>query len=150
MHYTKQTALRSVFLVAVSILAINVAQAADTHVDLIELFEEWREFESPPLLDGAPDYTAEQFENRQPDYLALRDRLFAMEIAGWPVDQQVDWQLVRAEMNGYEFNHRVLKPWVRDPAYYQSLRSLFSGTNRRKLCVSPNRALPRLRTSTHG
>jgi hypothetical protein len=21
-------------------------------------------------------------------------------------------------MNGYDFNHRILKPWVRDPAYY--------------------------------
>ena len=24
-------------------------------------------------------------------------------------------------MNGFDFNHRVLKPWVRDPAFYQSI-----------------------------
>jgi hypothetical protein len=36
------------------------------------------------------------------------------------VEQQVDWHIVRAEMNGFDFNHRVLQPWVRDPAFYQS------------------------------
>ena len=39
----------------------------------------------------------------------------------WPIPQQVDWHVVRAEMNGYDFNHRVLQPWVRDPAYYDSI-----------------------------
>ncbi|MDH5454422.1 MAG: DUF885 domain-containing protein [Gammaproteobacteria bacterium] len=29
--------------------------------------------------------------------------------------------LVRAEMNGYDFNERVLQPWVRDPAFYRSI-----------------------------
>jgi hypothetical protein len=34
------------------------------------------------------------------------------------VNQQVDWHLVRAEMNGLEFDHRVLRPWVNNPAFY--------------------------------
>jgi hypothetical protein len=88
---------------------------------LLELFEEWREFESPPLLDGAPDYTAEQFELRKDDFLTLRTRLNKFDISNWPIPQQVDWHLVRAEMNGYDFNQRVLQPWVRDPAFYKTL-----------------------------
>jgi hypothetical protein len=92
-----------------------------SYADLLQLFQEWREFESPPLLDGAPDYTAETFVVRRTDYQALRARLDDFEIAGWPIPQQIDWHLVRAEMNGYDFNDRVLKPWVRDPAYYNSL-----------------------------
>ena len=28
---------------------------------------------------------------------------------------------MRAEMNGYDFNHRVLKSWERDPAFYQTI-----------------------------
>jgi hypothetical protein len=28
-----------------------------------------------------------------------------------------------AEMNGYDFNYRILKPWVRDPAYYKVIWS---------------------------
>ena len=88
---------------------------------LLELFEEWREFESPPLLDGAPDYTAEQFELRHDDFLTLRTRLNKFDTSDWPIPQQVDWHLVRAEMNGYDFNQRVLQPWVRDPAFYKTL-----------------------------
>ncbi len=91
------------------------------HADLLALFSEWRTFEKPPLRDGAPDYTAETFAARYEDYLGLRARLDAMDTSGWALPEQVDWHLVRAEMNGFDFNHRVLKPWVRDPAYYQSI-----------------------------
>jgi hypothetical protein len=94
---------------------------ASTHDDLVQLFEDWRAFESPPLLNGAPDYTAERFEARQQEFLQLRDRLYAFDISDWPIPEQVDWHLVRAEMNGYDFNRQVLKPWERDPAFYKTL-----------------------------
>ena len=79
------------------------------------------EFESPPLLDGAPDYTVERFAGRRHDFAALQARLNAFDVTAWPIPQQVDWHLVRAEMNGYDFNERVLKPWARDPAFYASV-----------------------------
>jgi hypothetical protein len=94
---------------------------ASTHDDLVQLFEDWRAFESPPLLDGAPDYTAERVEARQPEFLELRARLDAFDISDWAIPEQVDWYLIRAEMNGYDFNRRVLKPWVRDPAFYSTV-----------------------------
>ena len=89
--------------------------------DLPALFREWRAFETPPLLDGAPDYTAESFEKRHPEFLNLQNRLQAIDTSGWDIAQQVDWRLVWAEMNGYDFNYRVLKPWERDPAFYKTL-----------------------------
>ena len=89
--------------------------------DLLTLFADWREFESPPLLDGAPDYTAARFVARHDDFLALRARLQSFDISDWPIPQQVDWHLVRAEMNGYDFNRRVLQPWARDPAFYNTV-----------------------------
>ena len=98
-----------------------VAHADDDYADLLALFEDWREFEQPPMRDGAPDYTAETFARRYEAFGAYRQRLLDIDPSGWPVTQQVDWHLVRAEMNGFDFNHRVLKPWVRDPAYYQSI-----------------------------
>ena len=108
-------------LILILSMSVPVTTSASTHGDLLRLFEEWRAFESPPLLEGAPDYTAERFEARQPEYLALRARVEAFDISGWPIPQQVDWHLVRAEMNGYDFNRQVLKPWERDPAFYKSL-----------------------------
>jgi hypothetical protein len=98
-----------------------LAQQPKTYEGLLRLFAEWREFEHPPLLDGAPDYTAERFSERYESFREIRARLYEFEIGDWPVPQQVDWHLVRAEMNGYDFNHRILKPWARDPAFYDTV-----------------------------
>jgi hypothetical protein len=92
-----------------------------TYEDLLVLFEDWREFESPPLLNGAPDYTAETTTRRHRELKAYQARLMSFDIESWSIARQVDWHLVRAEMNGMDFNIRVLKPWVRDPAYYTSV-----------------------------
>ena len=89
--------------------------------DLVLLFNDWRNFENPPLLDGAPDYTKERFEKDQSEFLKLRERLNSFDVDNWTIKEQIDWHVVRAEMNGYEFNYRVLKPWERDPAFYQTL-----------------------------
>jgi hypothetical protein len=94
--------------------------ASLSYDDLLTLFADWREFESPPMTNGAPDYTAEQFAARHDDFEALQARLQAFETNEWPIPQQVDWHLVRAEMNGYDFNERILKPWARDPAFYKT------------------------------
>ena len=88
---------------------------------LVELFNDWREFESPPLLDGAPDYTKERLKENRKVFRVLQKRLNKINVSRWPVPQQVDWHVVRAEMNGYDFNYRVLKPWERDPAFYQTI-----------------------------
>ena len=94
--------------------------AAD-YSDLVTLFEDWRAFERPPNVNGAPDYTAATFAERYERLADLRARLAAIDTSEWPVEQRVDWHVIRAEMNGFEFNHKVLKPWVRDPAFYQSI-----------------------------
>lgn len=96
-------------------------KAYKTYEDLEQLFLEWRAFEKPPLREGAPDYTAETFKERQPVFLELQKKLQAIDTTNWPVAQKVDWMIVWAEMNGYDFNVRILKPWERDPAFYQSL-----------------------------
>ncbi|MCO5723921.1 hypothetical protein [Robiginitalea marina] len=92
-----------------------------TYADLTALFSDWRSFESPPLLNGAPDYTASGRQGRRPRFETLKSRLHAIDTTGWDIPQRADWMLVWAEMNGYDFNERVLQPWVRDPAFYVSL-----------------------------
>ena len=89
--------------------------------DLVELFNDWRDFENPPPLNGAPDYTADRFKKDHTAFKDLQNRLAQITIDDWPIPYQVDWHVVRAEMNGYDFNYRVLRPWVRDPAYYQTV-----------------------------
>ena len=88
---------------------------------LVQLFHDWRTFEKPPLLDGAPDYTAETFEKRWPEFIAHQEQLTAIDTSNWSIPNKVDWMLVWAEMNGYDFNHHILKPWTRDPAFYKTV-----------------------------
>lgn len=99
----------------------SIAVTTNQYDDLVTLFHEWRAFEKPPLLDGAPDYSVATFEKRWPVFKGLQKKLRSIDYKSWPVDQQVDWQIVWAEMNGYDFNHRILKPWQRDPAFYTSV-----------------------------
>ena len=115
-------------VVAVTALTVSLPVLASSYDDLVSLFHDWRAFEQPPLLNGAPDYTAETTARRHGELSQYQDRLYAMEIADWPIEQQIDWHLVRAEMNGMDFNVRVLKSWARDPAFYQSVWTYQSDT----------------------
>jgi hypothetical protein len=99
-----------------------------THADLVALFQEWRAFEEPARRDGAPDYSPAAMAAKAAGLAPLQRRLHAMDTSGWPVEQQIDWQLVRAEMNGLDFRLRALQPWARDPAWYASIREAQSDT----------------------
>jgi hypothetical protein len=92
------------------------AGAADT--ELVSLFREWRSFQKPPRRDGVPDYTAAAMAAQQRALASYQHRLAALDPSGWPIPQQVDYHLVRAEMNGLDFDHRVLRPWANNPAFY--------------------------------
>jgi hypothetical protein len=88
---------------------------------LVSLFKEWRSFEQPPMRKGAPDYTVETFNKRWSSFKMLQSKLNSIDTTSWTVEHKVDWMIVWAEMNGYDFNHRVLKPWSRDPAFYKTI-----------------------------
>ncbi len=89
-----------------------------TWEDLITLFAEWRAFQKPKLVDGVPDYTPAAMAAQKRELPAWQQRLVALDPRAWSIPQQVDFHIVRAEMNGLEFDHRVLQPWARNPAFY--------------------------------
>ena len=86
--------------------------------DLVVLFKEFRQFDQPVRTRGVPDYSAATMAEQYAGLKEIQNRLIAIDPSGWPVSEQVDYHLVRAEMNGMEFNHRVLHPWSRDPGFY--------------------------------
>jgi hypothetical protein len=89
--------------------------------DLVSLFNDWRAFQQPKRLDGVPDYTATAMAAQQRELPAYQRRLAALDPGAWPVSQQVDWHIVRAEMNGLDFDHRVIRPWANNPAFYVTI-----------------------------
>ena len=88
------------------------------HEALVSLFEEWRAFEMPEFIDGVPDYTAPAMKRQRRELIRYMRRLVSIDTTGWAVPEQVDWWLVRAEMNGLYFYHHVSRPWTNNPAFY--------------------------------
>ncbi len=104
------------------------AAASPTYADLLTLFGEWRAFEEPPRVNGAPDYSSATNAGRLETLKAFQRRLAALDTTGWTIAEQVDHHLVRAEMNGMLYHLTVLQPFARDPAYYASIRTSESDT----------------------
>ena len=117
------TTIRVAIAVALVLPTIVAGQTQPrTYDQLLALFKEWRAFEEPPrLAGGVPDYTPATNAKRLEGLRALQSRLAAIDRSGWTVPQQVDYHLVRAEMNGMDYHLRVLLPFARDPAYYAYL-----------------------------
>ena len=119
----------SVFTAAASLLAASLLVGAAVNAtpdpprsaryeDLLSFFRDWRSFQKPKLVDGAPDYSAAAMAAQQRELENYRRRLAAIDGGGWPIPQQVDYHVVRAELAGLDFDHRVLKPWANNPAFY--------------------------------
>jgi Bacterial protein of unknown function (DUF885) len=109
-------------------LASSLGTGAAQPPTVEALFKDWRAFETPPSHNGAPDYRASTFERRRANLGALRARLAALEASAASTDARIDLALLRAEMNGFDFNLRVLQPWARDPAFYATVRAEQSDT----------------------
>lgn len=104
-------------------LALGPARAAaqtpsPSYQDLVRLFDDWRAFQRPVRVNGVPDYTTGAMASQHAALADYRRRLAAIDPGSWRIPEKVDYELVRAEMNGLDFDHRVLRPWARNPAFY--------------------------------
>ncbi len=117
---SRSGSVRSALLLVLICVAAASAPAARRagYDDLLTLFKEWRDFQRPKLVQGVPDYSPAAMSAQQRELPRFQARLKAIDPAAWPVPQQVDWHLVRAEMNGLDFDLRVRKPWATNPAFY--------------------------------
>jgi hypothetical protein len=97
------------------------ATQANSHAQLVKLFNDWRAFNHPKIVNGRPDYSVAAMAAKAAQLPAFKRRLAAINRHGWTASQNGDYRLVEAEMNGFDFFHRVLKPWARDPGFYQTI-----------------------------
>lgn len=106
-------------LAAVVCLAPTQVTAASSYNDLVTLFREWREFQKPKMVNGVPDYSPKAMKAQHQQLKSWQQRLARLDISTFTIPQKVDYNLVRAEMNGLDFDHRVLRPWARSPFFYR-------------------------------
>ena len=98
-----------------------VSAATTTHAQLAALFSEWRQFVSPAMTAGLPNYSAAAMASKKAALPVWRKRLAAIDQTGWSVSDKDDARLFEAEINGFDFFLRTLKPWSRDPGFYQTI-----------------------------
>ena len=114
-------AIAALFLGAMSGGSVLAASEPDGYPALVKLFQQWREFEHPVMKNDVPDYSASAMAAKAAALPRWRKRLDAIDPKSWPIEQQNDYKLVKAEMNGLDFNLRVIRPWARDPAFYVNI-----------------------------
>jgi len=105
--------------------------------ELTALAEEFRAFRSPVFrsyktrdsrtVTEAPDYAA--VVKQQRDGLPrFQQRLRALDPHDWPTHDQIDYLLLRAEMDFVDWQHRVLRDTEKNPYFY--VEQAFNGVRR--------------------
>jgi uncharacterized protein (DUF885 family) len=70
--------------------------------------------------DRLTDYSAAKVAERAEHVRKLLDRVRALPGAHWPKDDRIDWMLFRSQLEGADFNSRVLESEKTDPQIYVS------------------------------
>lgn len=121
---SKYLNLLSILCVAFALSMCSSPQPAEkiksgsTYDELVQFFDDWREFQSPEMIEGVPDYSEAAMKKQYADLSTWKQRLDGFDTTGWSIKNQIDWYLIWAEMNGLDFDHRVKQPWKRDPGFY--------------------------------
>ena len=118
----KKTILQLLFIIFLGLnsacLNNETIKSDNSYSSILSLFKDFRKLQSPPILNNVPDYSHSNMVSQHKDLKSLQNKLMSIDTIGWPIKDQVDYHLVRAEMNGLDFYHRILRPWSRDPCFY--------------------------------
>lgn len=112
--------LRLLVLAAAMVSAVTGVPAYAERPELVAIFEQFRKIVPPPRKDEVPDYSDAAMAAQANALKPLMARLTAIDETKWPVADRVDYMIVLAEMRGLDFQHRVVRPWKRDPAFYST------------------------------
>jgi hypothetical protein len=96
----------------------NCFAQSKTYESLLQLTNDLRRTERTNLPTGVPDYREQTILKIQQALALYKLRHAKIDTTGWSTEQRVDYVLLLAEMNALDYNCRILKPWVRDPAFY--------------------------------
>ena len=86
--------------------------------NLIKLFKEFREYQKPAIVDGVPDYTVIAMAEQVAWSKEFWEKFELIDSSSWTIQEKVDYEVLKAEILGLDFDHRIFHPWKRDPAFY--------------------------------
>lgn len=86
--------------------------------DLVALDSELSTLSRPHRQNGVPQFGPGAMASRAQSITDVQAGLASLDATNWSVSGKVDYLLVWAKANGMEFEHRVTRPWQRDPILY--------------------------------
>ena len=96
-----------------------------SRADLTELFHSVRDLRQPRLVDGIPDYSAAAVAAQKTALAGLRTEFDRLEPSGWSLADQVDYLIVRSELDMLDYGLHVYRATSRSPNFYLSSISSF-------------------------
>ena len=92
---------------------------------LVEIFQAAQDLRQPEIVEGIPDFSAAAVERQKAGLAELRSRFDELDPTGWPMSDQVDYLLVRSELDMLDYGLHVYRATSRSPAFYLSSISSF-------------------------
>ncbi len=104
-------------------LPAQPSSESSAQLALEQMFADWRAFvrASPANAGVASDCGADAMARKLAALPEWRARSARIERTGWSQQVIGDARLIDAEINGFDFFLRVLKPWARDPSFYATV-----------------------------
>jgi len=96
-----------------------------TQADLTTIFYAAQDLRQPQLTNGIPDYTVAAVERQKIRLAELRTRFDHLDPTNWPVRDQIDYLIVRSELDMFEYGLYVYRATSRSPNFYLSSISSF-------------------------
>ena len=70
------------------------------YTDLVKLFQEFRDYQKPEIVEGIPDYTEEAMAEQYARLGEFRKKLEMIDCANWTIPEKVDYEILKAEIKG--------------------------------------------------
>lgn len=110
--------LNIAFVALLILLAPLTGLTQGSYDELLKVNEELIKLSKPALVSGVPDLSKPAIGTHLKKLNSISKQLSALDVSSWPVAQQTDYLLVWSKLNNQLFDHRVMKPWTRDPLVY--------------------------------
>ena len=91
----------------------------------MEIFQAAQDLRQPEFVAGIPDFSAAAVERQKAGLAELRSRFDELDPTSWEMSDQVDYLLVRSELDMLDYGLHVYRATSRSPAFYLSSISSF-------------------------
>ena len=115
----KLSSLASAILVLATLDPL-VAQPGSDWQQLVQIDQTLSELERPQFESFVPQLSASDLETRESNLRSLADqhRNLHAQFANHSVAERVDYLIVWSRINALQFEHRVTRPWAKDPIFH--------------------------------